>query len=78
MKFCTECGSKVKPSNGAYPKFCSECGNAFGAKARDMVLDMVGADTAATATWTASSTNPRGRLCTRCSATTVRVGGDTP
>jgi len=34
MKFCTECGSKVKPSNGAYPKFCSECGNAFGAKAK--------------------------------------------
>ena len=32
MKFCTDCGSKVKPSNGSYPKFCAECGNAFGVK----------------------------------------------
>jgi hypothetical protein len=32
MKFCTDCGSKVNPSNGTYPKFCAECGNAFGVK----------------------------------------------
>ena len=32
MKFCTECGSKIKPSNGVYPKFCAECGHAFGVK----------------------------------------------
>ena len=39
MKFCTECGSKVMPSNGAYPKFCGECGHAFGvSKAKKMLL----------------------------------------
>ena len=32
MKFCTECCSKIKPSNGVYPKFCAECGHAFGVK----------------------------------------------
>ena len=32
MKFCIQCGSKLLPVNGAYPKFCGNCGHAVGAQ----------------------------------------------
>ena len=32
MKFCIQCGSKLLPMNGAYPKFCGNCGHAVGAQ----------------------------------------------
>jgi len=46
MKFCIECGSKMLPINGAYPKFCGNCGHAVGAQmlAKEVVEETANED----------------------------------